>query len=501
MTQPDMLRAEQLAWGVLLLAALAVNVAFGLGYSLTEGLWFDEALTTYFIGLSWADLGHFISRYEANMALYYGLLKLWSAISFSELWLRLFSLVAYVAAIWLFSRTLRDHFGARTALAFVVLMLVHFFLIRFSVEIRGYALAMFFMALLWFSWVRVFLEGDARFWGVYILAGALGIHSHFFVTLGVFCLGLMALSRCRGRIGRWFMAHSLIAMSFLPILAFVIFKESGQLSWIETPTIKSLVYLFFEFSGGSPGAGEGVRYILVLLALAALVAGFAGVARKGRGAADKVSSDQMLFWLAAAVGCAGPVLLVFAVSQVEPVFAARFFVPFIPLYLMLVAIGCTVFLRHFSILPLLVLATVSTVSAHNYTQREPNRWAEPYQYLARHCETGDAAVFLTPKGRSAVQFYDRQSENGCQISPLPHELNADTYFVPANEYPQKLRELERFNRVWFILTHVTDQESLFLGTYLSQVEETIGPCTLAYQNGAVEILECTQAPRETPDDQ
>ncbi|MCR8915806.1 hypothetical protein FDP08_03485 [Marinobacter panjinensis] len=493
MTQPDVSRAEWIGWAALLVASLAVNITFGIGYSITEGLWFDEALTTYFISLSWTDLGQFISRYEANMALYYGVLKLWGAISFSELWLRLFSLAAYAAAIWLFSRTLRDHFGARAVAAFVVLMLVHFFLVRFSVEIRGYALAMFFMALLWFSWVRICIEGNARFWRVYILAGALGIHSHFFVALGVFCLGILGLSRCRGQFGRWFLAHCLIALSFLPILAFVVFKESGQLSWIETPNIKSLIYLFFEFSGGSPEAGHIVRYTLVLLSMASLVAGFVGLAKKRGKGSDKAVSGQVLFWLAAAVACAGPVLLVFAVSQLEPVFAGRFFVPFIPFYLMLVAIGCTVYLRRFSIVPVMILAAASTVSAHNYNQREPNRWAEPYEFLSGHCQSGDAAVFLTPKGRSAVQFYDRQSENGCGVTPIPHELNADTYFVPADEYPEKLQELEKFNRVWFVLTHVTEKEAQLLTTYQSEVEQVIGTCTSAYQNSAVEILECAQS--------
>ena len=51
---------ERNLWLVALLVAVGLCLFYGLNYSLSEGIWFDEALTTYFISLNWGDLFHFI---------------------------------------------------------------------------------------------------------------------------------------------------------------------------------------------------------------------------------------------------------------------------------------------------------------------------------------------------------------------------------------------------------------------------------------------------------
>lgn len=489
MTQPDVPKKERIAWGALLLAALAANLVYGFGFSITEGVWFDEALTTYFISLSWAELGHFISRYEANMALYYALLKLWSAFSFSESWLRLFSLGAYGLAIWLFSRTLRDHFGPRAAFAFVVLMLVHFFLVRFSVEIRGYALALFFMALLWFSWVRANLENNRGYWWLYAVAGALGVHSHFFVALGVFALGVVALFNIRGQAKYWWAAHLLIGASFLPILVFVAFKESGQLAWIETPGIKSLIYLFFEFSGGASQAPDAIRHILAVSGLAGLV--FALLATRPEGSTLMKKASKLHFVMAATVTAGLPVLLVFGVSQVEPIFAGRFFVPFVAFYLMLVAIGIVHVSRQWALVPVSAMAVLLVLSSNSYSQREPNRWAAPYEHVFSQCEPGDGVLFMGPRTQAAINFYERQTTEGCQFETvLPYKLTPATYFRTHEEYPQALFKDSELTRLWVITTHASADDVAMLKQYRQQAEEAVGECRTAFQNEAIHIDLC-----------
>lgn len=488
---------ETIAWSSIFVVAVAVCLVYGLRYSLGHGLWFDEALTTYFVSLDWADLFHFIARFEANMALYYVVAKLWTGVSGSELWFRLLSLICFAVAIWILALPLRRHFGARVAIAFAVLCLSHFYLARYSVEIRGYALAMLFMALLWFCWTRAVLDGESRYWLLYALTGIFAVHTHFFIALGIFCLGLMALPTVQSRkdLFRWLGVHGLIGLSFLPIVAFVLFKESGQLAWLPTPDVRSLIYLLFDYSGAAPHAVDLVRFGLLLtiglLALLGLVAVI-----KANDQSGYFRSAQVQLQLAALILCTVPVGIVFLVSQVEPIFSTRFFTPFMPFYLMLGAIGLVRIFRSWSPAPVLIVMGLMAASAHAYSDRESNRWAEAFTYLASNCSAGDAVLYMNPRGQSAFQFYERQSPTECGLEALPFKLQPQNYFDGPEDYPLLLNNLKQHETVWIVLTHLLEPENQSLEHYREQIEESIGPCMAGYNNTAVEILHCAPENRE-----
>lgn len=483
---------ERSFWVAALIVSAGLCLFYGLSYSLGEGVWFDEALTTYFIGLDWGDLFHFMARYEANMALYYIVLKIWSMVAGSELGLRLFSLLCYAAALWFMYLPLRRHFGLRAAFCFLILSLSHFYLARYSVEIRGYALALFFMALLWFSWTRIVLDGEQKYWILYALTGMFAVHSHFFIALGIFCLGLMALPALKGRaeVVRWLGAHTLIGLSFLPILAFVIFKESGQLAWLGTPDLKSLIYLTFDYSGSAPQASDLVRFGLVLTVGLLILGGLVRLLYSEGGLSLR-NNSQLHFWAGALVIAAVPVGIVFLVSQIEPIFSTRFFTPFMPFYLMLGAVGSALAFRRWALAPVLLAMVLMALSAHAYTNREPNRWAGAFRYLADNCGPGQAVLYMNPRGQAAINYYEKQASTGCNLDALPFELVPENYFKTPVEYPAELRGLEQYPTVWLVLTHLSDQESDKLAQYRQQIESTVGPCKREYSNIAVEVLRCS----------
>ncbi|MCD1631314.1 hypothetical protein [Marinobacter shengliensis] len=484
---------ERNLWFIALLVSIGLCLFYGLRYSLSEGVWFDEALTTYFIGLGWADLFHFIARYEANMALYYIVLKFWSMAAGSEFALRVFSLLCYAGALWFMFLPINKHLGIRAAFTFLILTLCHFYLARYSVEIRGYALALLFMALMWFCWTRIVLDGERHYWLWYALAGLFAVHTHFYIALGIFCLGLLALPalKSRGDFGRWLGAHLVIGVSFLPILAFVVFKESGQLAWLTAPDIKSLIYLGFDYSGAAPEASKPVRFgllfavgILVVIGLLRLLYSEGGI---------KVRGNRLLqLWISALVIAVVPVGIVFLVSQFEPVFSTRFFTPFMPFYLMLAAIGVTLAFRTWALAPVALAMLLLALSAHAYTHREPNRWAEAFGFLANHCGNNQAVLYMTPRGQAAINYYEKHDPTGCDLDPLPFKLVPENYFKGPDEYPDQLEGLNQYRTVWLVMTHLSNPERDKLDRYLEQVESTAGPCEPAYSNVAVEIHRCSQ---------
>lgn len=485
---------ERCGWIGALLVSVGLCLYFGLRFSLGEGVWFDEALTTYFIGLEWGNLFQFMSRYEANMALYYILLKAWSGLTGSELGLRLFSLLCFAGALWFMFLPLRRHFGHRAAFAFLVLCLSHFYLARYSVEIRGYALALFFMALMWFSWTRIVLDGEKKYWLLYAAAGVFAVHSQFFIALGIFFLGMMALPALKQRSDffKWLAAHGVIGLSFLPILAFVIFKESGQVAWLGTPDLKSLIYLAFDYSGSAPKAGDPVRFGLLLIIGVITIIGLVGLMTSAGGLKLR-GNYQLAFFLAGLTIAAGPVCIVFLVSQFEPIFSTRFFTAFMPFYLMVGAAGIDLMFRSWSLAPVMVVMALMALSAQAYSNREPNRWAGAFSYLADQCSSGQAALYLSPKAQTAVKYYEKNSSTGCSLDPLPFDLTPGNYFTKPYEYPEKLQDLDRYNTVWVVTTHLSEGDKQKLVQYRRQIEAEVGACHQGYGNIAVKIFRCTRA--------
>ena len=485
---------ERSGWAGALLIAGIFCIYFGLRYSVGEGVWFDEALTTYFIGLDWENLLHFISRFEANMALYYFLLKAWSSVSISELWLRLFSLLCFLAALWFIYLPIKRHFGYRAGLGFLVLCLSHFYLARYSVEIRGYALALFFMAILWFAWTRIVLDGEKRYWLLYAATGVFAVHSHFFLALGIFCLGLMALVVVKNRSDflKWLAVHGLIGLSFLPILAFVLVKESGQLDWIGTPSLKALIYLAFEYSGSAPQSSDPVRFILLFTLGLATFLGMAWIVRS----ADRQKlgdNSQLRFWVAGLTVAFAPVCIVFVISQFQPIFSTRFFIAFMPFYLMLGAAGIALVFRSWSLAPIFIVMALMGTSAQAYVNRESNRWAPTFSYLAERCSQGQAVLYLSPKGQTATKFYEKNSPTGCNLDSLPFDITPGSYFTKTEEYPLELKDLDRYNTVWVVKTHLSEGDKKKLTQYLRQIESEVGPCDSSHGNVAIEVLHCARA--------
>jgi hypothetical protein len=62
---------------VLTLGAAALRL-FHLGH---KSFWADEAVSITLAEFRWADFQHFLTHSEANMALYYVLLRIWSQMS------------------------------------------------------------------------------------------------------------------------------------------------------------------------------------------------------------------------------------------------------------------------------------------------------------------------------------------------------------------------------------------------------------------------------------
>src|SRR5882762_4682531 len=125
-----------------LLAAVATVLRFL--FLTRKPFWFDEAFSVEIARLSWHDFVHLLWWREANMSLYYVLLRGWLSVhlnpGFSPFYIRSFSVLASLATLpaifWLGSKL----FDRRVGLIAVALLSCNAYSIRYAQEARSYSL-------------------------------------------------------------------------------------------------------------------------------------------------------------------------------------------------------------------------------------------------------------------------------------------------------------------------------------------------------------------------
>src|SRR5579864_6371309 len=102
--------------------------------------WFDECFSVEIVRTRWPTFLHLLWWREANMMLYYGLLRIWLHFGWSPVFVRSLSVLlagAVLPAIYWLANLLYDR---RVALIATALFSVNAFAVRYSQEARSYAL-------------------------------------------------------------------------------------------------------------------------------------------------------------------------------------------------------------------------------------------------------------------------------------------------------------------------------------------------------------------------
>lgn len=128
--------------GIMILATL-----FRLFHLGSESLWLDEIISVAIAHLDWGTFWRVLSRFEANMAFYYGLLHFWIKLSESEVVVRSLSVIAGLLTVPVSYTLGKRMFGTRAGLLSALLLAINTFHIRFSQEARAYALVVLLTSL------------------------------------------------------------------------------------------------------------------------------------------------------------------------------------------------------------------------------------------------------------------------------------------------------------------------------------------------------------------
>src|SRR5258708_30793077 len=184
---PDPTDSTRWAHWIAILLLLAIGAAVRFQFLARKPFWFDECFSAEVARISWGNFLHLLWWREANMSLYYVLLRIWLGFSPenrpSEFFIR--SLSAAVAAatlpaIYWLARQLYDR---RVALIAAALFAFNAYSVRYAQEARSYAVFLL-LATLSSGFLIAFLRDAARRnWRGYVIVSILALYPHFYSLL------------------------------------------------------------------------------------------------------------------------------------------------------------------------------------------------------------------------------------------------------------------------------------------------------------------------------
>jgi mannosyltransferase len=438
---------------VLLVAGAAVRFLF----LARKPFWFDECFSAEVARMNLGNFLHLLWWREANMSLYYLLLRIWLRLEppkgQSEFFIRSLSVLIAVAAIPAIYWLARQLYDRRVALIAGALLTFNAYSVRYSQEARSYALFLL-LATLSSGFLIALLRAPTRRNRIgYILVSVLAVYAHLYALL-LLAAHWLALRWLRSD------AHSIdrstqpgapfgaqirririiIGLAVLPLLIFVAKTGAGPIRWIQRPGLRDVLALYSELAGGS---NWGLLAVYVVACIAAVgPAGKRWLSRDrngdqtGNAGWETWRSQFLLLWLFF------PVALTVLLSFARPVFLSRYMIFCLPPLLILTAAGLARLRQSWLLsavlagILLLAWQGIFFVYTHDF-DNERDASVSAANFILDHSQPGDAVVFHIAGTRIPYEFVRslRTGENTASPDLANQHFNFTDQFGPQILFP------------------------------------------------------------------
>ncbi len=422
---PRMSDSSSTAQRLSLLFLIAVCGAVRLVFLAAKPFWFDECFSAEIARIDWRNFLHLLWWREANMSLYYLLLRIWMSLNphagQSEFFIRSLSVVFAMATVpaiyWLASLMYGNN--RRVALIAAALFTFNAYSVRYSQEARSYAFFVLLATLASGFFVASVLENSRRNHLAYILTSILAVYAHFYALLLVVAHWVALRLRdnrpdAEGSYAAAPMrrAWKTIGVAVLPLLVFVIKTGAGPIRWIPRPSVRDVLQFCEQMAGSNTwplAAIYGVSCIIAAAPLGRLIYAPAQSWQTWR-------VQFLLIWLIF------PPVLTLLLSFDRPVFLARYMIFCLPALLILVAAGLARLQKSWmlaaSLAVVLLLSSqgVLFVYGHDF-DNERDASGAAAGFILDHAQPGDAVVFHIAETRVAYEFF--RSERAGEDSASP----------------------------------------------------------------------------------
>jgi mannosyltransferase len=411
--------ARRTPWLTLVLL-LAASAGVRFLYLTRKPFWFDESFSAEVARISWGNFLHLLWWREANMSLYYLLLRMWLQFGQSEFYIRSLSVVVAVATIPVIYWLARLLFDRRVALIAAALLTFNAYSVRYAQEARSYALFLLLATLSSAFLIALVREPVRRNRVGYVLVSILAVYAHFYalLLLAAHWLALRWLGSGEGSTDGTKLSAQLqrvwitIGIAVLPLLVFVAKTGAGPIRWIQRPGFHGLLEFFEHLAGADSWPLLGASAVACIMAVAPL-----GKSLWARNQTWEIWRCQFLLsWLLFPAGLT--VLLSFA----RPVFLARYMIFCLPALLILVAAGLARLRQSWllavalTVILLLSLQGVFFVYGNDF-DNERDASGVVAGFILDHALPGDAVVFHIAATRIPYEFVRTQRSGENTASP------------------------------------------------------------------------------------
>lgn len=430
---------------VFLVLAAGFGAWLRLSHIAARSLWVDEGSSVAIARLDWWNFFRLLWRREANMSLYYLLLRGWLHFGASEAWVRGLSALFGVLAIPAIYSMARRMWGVATAVMAAALLTVNAYHIRYSDEARGYSLAVLLVTVSCWSLVEFVKKNTKQARWIYAVSSVLAVYAHFYSLLVLVAQWIYLRSlKLQGKQSHEMRAAVRVTLiGIAPIFVFLLTTGAGPLAWLPRPGWRMLWEFALYLSGG--GAAVFAVYAVCVLC---------GFLLRGK------AEQTLQKWLRlAALWLVLPVVLTFVLSWIKPVFLPRFLIVTLPAWCLLAAIGIAKMrprLIGAAAGVLLVALSVPTIE-HLYAAGldQPNEdWRNATAYVLHRSQATDGAIFYSSQCRLPFDFYAGGAANGPRVI-FPAHGDKLTYldFMGRPSEEQLANIHQEIARLWLVMCH------------------------------------------------
>jgi mannosyltransferase len=360
----------------------------------------DESVSASLAVSSWHTFTQTVVHREANMSLYFLLLRVWIHLGHSEAVVRTLSVAASVGALAVVMVVARRLFDRRTALICGLLFAVDPLVVMFAQEARGYALSLLLVSASSALFVRgVRAPSGWGTWAAYAVVSALAAYTNFWAALVPLAhgtsVGLLPGDRVPWR--RLLPTGVVLGALLVPLALLIHSTDSSGVNWAAGSSAGRVIA---KVRAVVPHPVIDIAVVIVVVvAIGAVV-----VVRRHPVAQrldDHFAIVFSLCWLVVPV--AAVVLLSVAY---KPLLVVRYLVVCLPPVVMLVAGAVARLGRGAATAAVVGLVVVSGVGVGAlYGRGSSQDWRGAVATVARQARRGDGVVIFAPYNRIPFEWY------------------------------------------------------------------------------------------------
>jgi mannosyltransferase len=425
-----------------------------------RSLWATECFSALVARQPWPTFLRTMWWGEANMALYYLLLRGWLHLGDSEVWLQSLSVLFGVITIPVVFALGRRFLSREAGLVAAAILAVHNFHIEHSDELRSYSLLTLLVVLSTYFFLAL-LDKPRRknLWVLYVLFSALAIYAQVFA---VFVLGSQWIALRIQTIKRLGVFNSLlaafsIAVLVTPVLSVMVLRDKGQLDWVPRLSLKGLLNAVWGIIGGEILALQNPREATLLLVLYVVcwVLAAWGLFHPQQTFAEqqtrlKITVSVLLhsfLW---------PMVAMITISLAKPILYPRYVLMCVPAAILVASQGVVTMARWrpkigrpvaWALLASII--TLSVIGARQFyaSLAMPGLdWRGVTKYIVEHGEAGDAVIFYSFSGKWAWDYYLARNVEGSPKRATPRAVD-----LPSFDRSRIEDCTMPYQRVWLVL--------------------------------------------------